>query len=84
MNDLLDEDDVPDQNIVQYVHDLTMKHGVSAEDKEDVVSSVHVYVRRLSRLPSCYNRDVKYFSMCSCIKGLDDDIINSLGERIGK
>ena len=58
--------------------------GTSAEEKEDVIRSVRVYVRRLSRLPSCYNRDAKYFSMCTCIKRLDDDIINSFGERIGE
>ncbi len=96
MNDLLD-DDVPEQNIVQYAHDFVTNHpaikicvkkhkgtGIPAEEKENVARSVHVYVRRLSRLPSCYNRDTKCFSMCTCMKRLDDEIINSLGERIGK
>lgn len=96
-NIVQDEDIEDDENIAKYAYDLVMNHpalkirlkkhkamDVSAEEIEDVVNSVREYVRRLSRLPSCYNRDAKYFSTCTCIKGLEDEIINSLGERIGK
>ena len=95
-NIVKDEDIEENENIAMYVYDLVTNHPalkirlkkhnamvISAEEIEDVVTSVREYVRRLSRLPSCYNRDAKYFSTCTCIKGLEDEIINSLAERIG-
>lgn len=96
-NIVQDEDIVADEDMDKYAYDLVTNHPalkirlkkhrpmeVSAEEIEDVVNSVREYVRRLSRLPFCYNRDAKYFSTCTCIKGLEDEIIYLLGERIGK
>ncbi len=96
-NIVQDEGIEDDENMAEYAYDLVTNHPAlkirlkkhnamvfSAEETEDVVNSVREYVRKLSRLPSCYNRDAKYFSTCTCIKGLEDEIINSLAERIGK
>lgn len=65
-----DESIEEDENIAKYMHDLVTNHpilkiflnkhkamDVSAEEIEDVVNSVSEYVRRLSRLTPCYNRD---------------------------
>jgi hypothetical protein len=65
-----DEGIEEDENIAKHVNDLVTNHpilkiflnkhkamDVSAEEIEDVVNSVSEYVRRLSRLTPCYNRD---------------------------
>ena len=55
--------------------------SVVPEERENVVQDVQTYLTKLSRI-SCYNRDAKYNTTCTCLNGLDDDSLTSLSESV--
>ena len=95
-NDVNSHED--DNNMdVEYAHGLTSKHpgftvrvnkhkqrNISAEETLQTIQSVSEFIGNLCRLPFCYNRDAKYFTSCTCLKGLDNAIVQSIAERVGK
>jgi hypothetical protein len=95
-NDVNSHED--DNNMdVEYAHGLTSKHpgftvrvnkhkqrNISAEETLQTIQSVSEFIGNLCRLPFCYNRDAKYFTSCTCLKGLDNAIVQSTAERVGK
>jgi hypothetical protein len=56
---------------------------VTDEERQDVVGHVVVYLQKLSRM-TCFHRDAKYSTTCTCLNGLDNDEITSLSEAVGE